>query len=73
MIDAVPPVPIVAPAAIVSPIAAKKRAKSKRRRSSGGVVAGVVVGSWILLEDGRKCLVAAVLPDGRVYCTEVMQ
>jgi len=72
MIDALPPLSTLPPAAYVAPVLVKKR-KGRRGGSAKIVAPAVIVGAWVVLSDGRQCRVSAVLPDGRVYCSEIEQ
>mgnify|MGYP000349370911 CR=1 FL=1 len=74
MIEALALTSLLPPAALVAPVLVKSKRRNRGRSSrSGWVAPAVVVGTWVVLSDGRKCKVAAVLPDGRVYCSEVQQ
>lgn len=72
VIEALATLPPVPPAALLAPLLVKSK-KSSRRRSHSWVAPAVVVGAWVLLSDGRQCKVSAVLPDGKVFCSEVQQ
>lgn len=72
---ALPPTP---PAAYVAHVETPalvlvKKRKSNRTTNKRRISPAVVVGAWVLLSDGRQCKVSAVLPNGKVYCSEVQQ